>query len=70
MLLRQPLPASCRDTVSGNAFFHGCVDELTWFLEDKSVWIAGLAIALSCICVRGFICICLVVYNEYLNFSR
>lgn len=49
--LRQPLPVSCRDSVSGNAFFHGCVDELTWFLEDKSGWIAGLAVALSTICV-------------------
>lgn len=49
MVLRQPLPATCRDTVTGNAFFHGCVDELTWFLEDKSGWVAGLAMALATI---------------------
>lgn len=49
MVLRQPLPSTCRDTVTGNAFFHGCVDELTWFLEDKSGWVAGLAMALATI---------------------
>lgn len=49
MLMRQPLPATCRDSVTGNAFFHGCVDELTWFLEDKSGWVAGLAMALATI---------------------
>ncbi len=55
MVLRQPLPATCRDTVTGNAFFHGCVDELTWFLEDKSGWVAGLAMALATIQVSLFI---------------
>lgn len=50
--MRQPLPSTCRDTVTGNAFFHGCVDELTWLLEDKSEWVAGLAMTLSFIAVR------------------
>lgn len=52
--MRQPLPFTCRDTVTGNAFFHGCVDELTWLLEDKSGWIAGLAMTLSFIQVWTF----------------
>jgi hypothetical protein len=42
--LLKPLPTECRDTVTGNAFFYGCVDELTWFLEDKSGWLAALAL--------------------------
>ncbi|XP_019867576.1 tetraspanin-2A [Aethina tumida] len=41
----QPLPSECRDTVTGNAFYHGCVDELTWFFEEKCAGIAGLAMA-------------------------
>lgn len=45
--LRQPLPASCRDAVSGNAFFIGCVDALTWFFEGKSSWIVALALSLG-----------------------
>lgn len=45
--LRQPLPSSCRDAVSGNAFFNGCVDELTWFFEAKSSWIVAIALALG-----------------------
>ncbi|XP_030379430.1 tetraspanin-2A [Scaptodrosophila lebanonensis] len=45
--LRQPLPSSCRDTVSGNAFFNGCVDELTWFFETKTSWIVALAMSLA-----------------------
>lgn len=72
MVLRQPLPATCRDTVTGNAFFHGCVDELTWFLEDKSGWVAGLAMALATIQVSlltmmrwvGFYIIALVGYQR------
>ncbi|XP_011338911.1 tetraspanin-2A isoform X2 [Ooceraea biroi] len=44
--MRKPLPTECRDTVTGNAFHHGCVDELTWFLEARSGWLAGLAMAL------------------------
>ena len=47
--LRQPLPISCRDTITGHAFSNGCVDELTWYLEDKSIWAAGLAMALALI---------------------
>ncbi|XP_034485217.1 tetraspanin-2A [Drosophila innubila] len=45
--LHQPLPSSCRDTVSGNAFFSGCVDELTWFFEGKTSWIVGLAMTMA-----------------------
>lgn len=44
---RQPLPNQCRDTVTGNPFFHGCVDEMTWMLQDKSYWISGVCITLS-----------------------
>ncbi|XP_060531747.1 tetraspanin-2A [Cylas formicarius] len=44
--LQQPLPTECRDTVTGNPFFHGCVDELTWFFESKCAWIAGLAMTI------------------------
>ncbi|XP_063978804.1 tetraspanin-2A [Diachasmimorpha longicaudata] len=44
--LYKPLPTECRDTVTGNAFFHGCVEELTWFLETRSGWLAGLALSL------------------------
>lgn len=52
MVLRQPLPFECRDTVTGNAFFNGCVDELTWYLEDKSIWAAAMAMSLALIHVR------------------
>lgn len=45
--LHQPLPNSCRDTVSGNCFFNGCVDELTWFFEGKTSWIVAVALALA-----------------------
>jgi CD9 antigen len=41
--LKQPLPNECRDSVTGNPFYHGCVDELTWFFEQKCAWVAGLA---------------------------
>lgn len=41
--LQQPLPSQCRDTVTGNPFYHGCVDELTWFFEEKTAWVVGLA---------------------------
>lgn len=47
--LRQPLPSQCRDTVTGNAFFHGCVEEMTWFFEEKCAWIAALAMACAMI---------------------
>lgn len=42
--LLKPLPTECRDTVTGNAFFHGCVDELTWFLQDRAGWISALVL--------------------------
>ncbi|CAH0395197.1 unnamed protein product [Bemisia tabaci] len=45
--LNRALPTECRDTVTGNAFFHGCVDEVTWYLEEKSEWITGIAVFLS-----------------------
>ncbi|XP_053951295.1 tetraspanin-2A [Anastrepha ludens] len=45
--LHQPLPDSCRDTVSGNCFFNGCVDELTWFFTGKTSWIVAVAMALA-----------------------
>lgn len=45
--LQQPLPTECRDTVTGNPFFHGCVDELTWFFEVKCAWIAALAMLVA-----------------------
>ncbi|CAG2055322.1 unnamed protein product, partial [Timema podura] len=44
--MKKPLPTECRDTVTGNAFFYGCVEELTWFLEAKSGWVSGIAMAL------------------------
>ncbi|XP_011298165.1 CD81 antigen [Fopius arisanus] len=44
--LYKPLPSECRDSVTGNAFFHGCVDELSWFLEGRSGWLAGISLAL------------------------
>ncbi|XP_031838317.1 tetraspanin 2A [Nomia melanderi] len=46
LILKKPLPNECRDTVTGNAFFHGCVEEISWFLEGRSGWLAGLALAL------------------------
>jgi hypothetical protein len=54
--LLKPLPTECRDTVTGNAFFHGCVDELTWFLEDRAGWLSGLVLTACLIHVsaKGF----------------
>ncbi|XP_033216623.1 tetraspanin-2A [Belonocnema kinseyi] len=49
LTLLKPLPTECRDTVTGNAYFHGCVAELTWFLEGRSGWLAGLALSLCMI---------------------
>jgi len=43
--LRQPIPEQCRDTITGNAYFYGCVEELTWFFESKTEWLAGLTMA-------------------------
>lgn len=63
--MRQPLPSSCRDSVTGNAYFHGCVDELTWILEDKSSWIAGLAMILAFIQVRmNIILITIIIIGQ------
>ncbi|CAG9091591.1 unnamed protein product [Plutella xylostella] len=45
--LRKPLPSECRDSVTGNSYFHGCVDELTWYLEGKTAWLAAIVLA-SC----------------------
>lgn len=47
MRLRQPLPMECRDSVTGNAYFNGCVDEVIWYLEDKSVWMAIVGMSLG-----------------------
>jgi len=49
LIFRQPLPIECRDTVTGHAFSNGCVDEMTWYLEDKSVWAAAMAMSLALI---------------------
>ena len=57
LTLLKPLPTECRDTVTGNAYFHGCVAELTWFLEGRSGWLAGLALSLCMIhvsCILNF----------------
>ncbi|XP_069696836.1 tetraspanin-2A [Periplaneta americana] len=53
--LLKPLPTECRDTVTGNAFFYGCVDEMTWFLEDKSAWLSGLALTVCFIHVINIV---------------
>jgi len=47
LALRKALPTECRDTVTGNAFFYGCADEVTWFLEDKSRWTTNIAISIA-----------------------
>lgn len=44
--LQQPLPTQCRNSITGNPYFHGCVDELTWFFEEKCAWIAALAMTI------------------------
>jgi hypothetical protein len=33
--------------VTGHAFSNGCVDEMTWYLEDKSIWAAAMAMSLA-----------------------
>jgi len=55
MNLLKPLPTECRNTVTGNAFFHGCVDELTWFLEEKAGWLAALALGVCFINVINIV---------------
>lgn len=52
LVLRKPLPNECRDSVTGNAYFHGCSDEFVWFLEDKSSWLTGIAFTLGFLQVR------------------
>lgn len=47
LILQQPLPSECRDTVTGNPFFHGCVDEVTWLFETKCAWLAALAMIVA-----------------------
>ncbi|XP_039299587.1 tetraspanin-2A [Nilaparvata lugens] len=42
--LKRALPAECRDTVTGNCYFHGCVDELTWTLDERCFWPIYIAI--------------------------
>ncbi|XP_045459515.1 tetraspanin-2A [Melitaea cinxia] len=49
--MNKPLPSECRDSVTGNAYFHGCVDELTWYLEGRTGWLAGIVLASCMICV-------------------
>ncbi|XP_034182875.1 tetraspanin 2A [Osmia lignaria lignaria] len=46
LTLRKPLPTECRNSVTGNAYFHGCVEEISWFLEARSGWVAGLSLTL------------------------
>lgn len=62
--LLKPLPAECRDTVTGNAFFHGCVDQLTWYLEDRSYWIVVLTLMLCALHVRNHHTETIFVYNS------
>lgn len=50
--LRKALPTECRDTVTGNAFFYGCAEEVTWFLEDKSRWTTNIAISIAALEVK------------------
>lgn len=52
LALRHALPTECRDTVTGNAFFYGCAEEVTWFLEYKSRWTTNIAIAIAALEVR------------------
>lgn len=53
--LNKPLPSECRDSVTGNAYFHGCIDELTWYLEGKTSWLAGIVLA-SCMIAVSITC--------------
>ncbi|BES91301.1 Tetraspanin family [Nesidiocoris tenuis] len=46
--MKRAVPNQCRDSVTGNVYFYGCADELTWFLEQRSSWLIGLVIALCC----------------------
>ncbi|KAF5270884.1 hypothetical protein FQR65_LT05401 [Abscondita terminalis] len=51
--LKQPVPTECRDTVTGNSFYHGCVDELTWYFEEKAAWITGLTMVVCFLLVSN-----------------
>lgn len=44
--LQRALPTECRDPVTGNTFFYGCADEISWRLETPATWIAGLVLVL------------------------
>lgn len=44
--LNRALPTECRDPVTGNTFFYGCADEITWRLEAPATWIAALVLVL------------------------
>lgn len=35
--------------MTGNAHIYGCVEELTWILEDKAGWVAAIAMILAMI---------------------
>ncbi|XP_046666748.1 tetraspanin-2A [Homalodisca vitripennis] len=52
----KPLPTECRDSVTGNAFFYGCMDEVTWYLEGRCYWITGLTILLCFFHVLNAVC--------------
>jgi hypothetical protein len=68
LTLLKPLPTECRDTVTGNAFFHGCVEELTWFLEARSGWLAGLALGLCMIHVSSYMRLSPLMQSNLLTF--
>uniref|UniRef100_A0A1B6MVH2 Tetraspanin n=1 Tax=Graphocephala atropunctata TaxID=36148 RepID=A0A1B6MVH2_9HEMI len=52
----KPLPTECRDSVTGNAFFYGCMDEVTWYLESRCYWITGLTLLLCFFHVLNAVC--------------
>ncbi|VVC27626.1 Tetraspanin/Peripherin,Tetraspanin, EC2 domain [Cinara cedri] len=72
--LRRALPSECRDTVTGNAFFYGCADEVTWFLEEKSKWITNIAISIAAlemfISVLSVILVKALQKEEKFNYNR
>lgn len=55
LVLQQPLPSQCRDSVTGNPYYHGCVHELTWFFEEKCAWIAALVMTICFIHVSNML---------------
>ncbi|XP_015368987.1 PREDICTED: uncharacterized protein LOC107165321 [Diuraphis noxia] len=72
--LRKALPTECRDTVTGNAFFYGCAEEVTWFLEDKSRWTTNIAISIAAlemlISVLSVILVKALQKEEKFNYNR